>query len=74
MIVNEIVTSVFANQGKFGPTYLILDECHLSLSRDISLALDTGRSKGLRCFLINQYLGQLLEEDGSHVLFDSVMS
>jgi hypothetical protein len=74
MIVNEVVTSVFANQGKYGPTYLILDECHLSLSRDISLALDTGRQHGLRSFLIHQYLGQLVEEDGSHLLFDSVMS
>jgi hypothetical protein len=74
MIVNEVVTSVFANQGKYGPTYLILDECHLSLSRDISLALDTGRQHGLRCFLIHQYLGQLLAEDGSRILFDSIMS
>jgi len=74
MIVNDVITSVFANQGKYGPTYLILDECHLTLSRDICLALDTGRSLGLRCFLIHQYLGQLLAEDGSQLLFDSVMS
>jgi hypothetical protein len=74
MAVNEVITSVFANKGRYGPTYLILDECHLTLSRDICLALDTGRSLGLRCFLIHQYLGQLREEDGSHLLYDSVMS
>ena len=74
MILNDIITSVFANRGQHGHCYLILDECHLTLSRDICLAADTGRSMLLRMFALHQHLDQLREEETSGWLYSSVIS
>jgi hypothetical protein len=74
MILNDIVTSVFANRGQYGHCYLVLDEAHLTLSRDICLAADTGRSMLLRMFALHQHLDQLRDEETSGWLYGSVMS
>jgi len=72
MLVNDIVTRVAGRTGRRSPVYLLIDECQLSVTRDLARALELGRELALHAILAHQYPKQLLEEEPSGAVFNAV--
>lgn len=74
LLINDILAHVFARgPGQRSPVYLILDEVQTFATHDLCAVLDLGRELGLHCILAHQYLEQLRDEDGTGLLYHSVM-
>ncbi len=75
LLVNDVLAHVFERPPtERGPVYLILDEVQDFATRDLCVALEKGRELGLHCILAHQHCAQLMEEDKSGYLFESVMN
>jgi hypothetical protein len=75
LLINDILAHVFERPtGQRSPVYLLIDELATFATDDLLIALEQGRELGLHCVLAHQHIGQLLDEDGSGQLLNSVMN
>ena len=73
MIVNDLVAHVFARPERARtPVYLMIDELEVFATSDLASALDLGRELKLHCVLAHQYIDQLVTDDPSGALCNSV--
>jgi hypothetical protein len=75
LITNDTLAHVFERpETERSPVYLIIDEVQDFATRDLCGTLEKGRELGLHCLLAHPHCAQLMEEDKSGYLFDSVMN